>query len=154
MKRIVLPNQEADVEADSATGEALTKWLEDFSRVVVNRDLRGTLELFSNAAEVSVWPSETDLIVGRTEIERFFQSLYEQLFTISWTWRPHIVSTIGDAAWIATDGEEIYTLGGDERRYPYRVTAVFEWNSDRWLCLHFHGSEPARHEQETAYSAT
>lgn len=146
--------QEEAVEADSATRKALTKWLDDFNRVVVNRDLQGTLQLFGSMAEVSVWPSETDLIRGRAEVERFFRSLYAQPFTIAWTWQPQIVSVIGVAAWLATDGEEIYTLGGDEQRYPYRVTAIFERNSDQWLCVHFHGSEPARHEQETAYSTS
>jgi ketosteroid isomerase-like protein len=141
------------MEADSATREALTKWLDDFSQVVKNRDLQGTLELFSSRAEVSVWPSETDLIAGRTRIESFFRSLYEQPFTITWTWQPQLISTIGNAAWVATDGEEIYSLEEDERRYPYRVTAVFERGSGRWLCVHFHGSEPARHEEETAYSS-
>ncbi|MCA1704866.1 MAG: nuclear transport factor 2 family protein, partial [Actinobacteria bacterium] len=100
--------QEDDLEADSATREALTKWLDDFSRVVVNRDLHGTLALFSSTTEVSVWPSETELISGPTEIQRFFESLYEQPFTITWTWQPQIVSTIGDTAWVATVGEEIY----------------------------------------------
>ena len=142
------------MEPGSTTREALTKWLDDFSRVVANRDLQGTLQLFSNRTEVSVWPSETDLIAGRAEIETFFQSLYEQSFTITWTWQPQIVSTIGNAAWVATEGEEIYTREGDEQRYPYRVTAVFERDSERWLCLHFHGSEPARHEEDTAYSAS
>jgi uncharacterized protein (TIGR02246 family) len=145
--------QEDDVEADSATRDALTQWLDDFSRAVGNRDLQGTLQLFSSTAEVSVWPSETDLISGRAEIERFFQSLYAQPFTISWTWQPQLVATIGNVAWIATDGEEIYALGGDEQRYPYRVTALCERDSGQWLCVHFHGSEPARHEQNTAYSA-
>lgn len=140
------------MEADSTAREALTTWLEDFSRAVLNRDLKATLELFSTTPEVSVWPSETDLISGRAAIETFFESLYRQPFTISWTWQPQIVSTFGDVAWLATDGEEIYTLGEDEKRYPYRVTAVFERDSDRWMCVHFHGSEPARHEQETAYS--
>lgn len=141
------------MEADSATREALTKWLDDFTHVVENRDLQGTLELFSSRAEVSVWASETDLIAGRTPIEDFFRSLYEQQFTIAWSWQPQIVSTIGNAAWVATDGEEIYSRERDERRYPYRVTAIFERDSDQWLCVHFHGSEPARHEEETAYSS-
>ncbi len=140
------------MKADGATRQALTKWLDDFSRLVANRDLQGTLRLFSSTAELSVWASETDLISGRAKVERFFRSLYEQPFTIAWTWEPQIISTIGDAAWVATDGEEIYTLRGDEQRYPYRVTAVFEKHADQWLCVHFHGSEPARHEQETAYS--
>jgi len=139
------------MNADSGTRKALTKWLDDFSHGVENRDLQETLELFSSRAEVSVWPSETDLISGRTSIESFFRSLYEQPFTIAWTWQPQIVSTIDNAAWVATDGEEIYSLEGDERRYPYRVTAIFERDSGRWLCVHFHGSEPARHEEETAY---
>ena len=89
------------MDADSATGEALTKWLDDFSRVVGNRDLQATLRLFSGAAEVSVWPSETDLISGRADIERFFRSLYEQPFTIAWSWQPQIVSTVGDRNGVA-----------------------------------------------------
>ena len=140
------------MDVDPATRDALTKWLGDFSHAVVSRDLENTLQLFSSTANVSVWPSETDLIRGRAELERFFGSLYQQPFSIAWTWRPQIVSTIGDAGWVATDGEEIYTLGEDERRYPYRVTALFERNGDRWMCVHFHGSEPARHELDTAYS--
>ncbi|MCA1705469.1 MAG: nuclear transport factor 2 family protein [Actinobacteria bacterium] len=142
------------MKADPETRKALTNWLDAFSRAVVDRDYPRTMELFSSDADVSVWPSETDLISGRTQIEQFFESLYEQPFTITWTWQPVIVSTIGDAAWMAADSEEIYTLGDDERRYPYRVTAVFERDSNGWLCVHFHGSEPARHEEETAYSAT
>jgi ketosteroid isomerase-like protein len=141
------------MEADSPTREALTKWLDDFSHVVENRDLQSTLQLFSSTAEVSVWPSETDLISGRSNIESFFRSLYEQPFSITWTWQPQIVSTIGNAAWVATIGEEIYSLRGDEKRYPYRVTAIFERDSGGWLCVHFHGSEPARHDEDTAYSA-
>ena len=140
------------MDAGTATGEALTKWLDDFSHAVVNRDLEETLQLFNKTADVSLWPSETDLIRGPAELERFFGSLYEQPFTIAWTWQPRIVSTLGNLGWIATDGEEIYTLGEDERRYPYRVTALFEWDADRWLCVHFHGSEPARHDRDTAYS--
>ncbi len=142
------------MEADAATREALTKWLDQFSRAVAGRDFQRTMELFSTTAEVSVWPSETELIAGRTTIERFFESLYEQAFTISWTWQPRIVSVIGDMAWLATDGEEIYALGGDEQRYPYRVTALFEMTPDGWLCVHFHGSEPAHHDQDTAYQLT
>lgn len=145
--------QEDNVEADHETRKALTNWLNAFSRAVADRDYQRTMELFSRAAEVSVWPSETDLIIGRTAIEEFFKSLYEQLFTITWTWQPQIISTMADAAWMATDGEEIYILRGDEQRYPYRVTAIFERDSGRWLCVHFHGSEPAHHEEETAYSA-
>ncbi len=141
------------MDAGSPAREALTKWLDDFSsHAVVNGDLEGTLQPFGSTADVSVWPSETDLIRGRAELERFFKSLYEQPFSIGWTWQPQIVSTIDDAGWVATDGEEIYTLGEDQRRYPYRVTAIFKRNSGQWLCVHFHGSEPARHEQETAYS--
>ncbi len=139
------------MEADGKVRESLTRWLEEFSRVVENRDLRGTLQLFSSAAEVSHWPSESGLTVGRSPTERFFQSLYEQPYTISWTWEPIVMATIGDGAWLATDGEEIYTRGDEERRYPYRVTAIFERESDRWLCVHFHGSEPAQHEGETAH---
>ena len=142
------------MEADSATRQGLTKWLDDFSKAVVNRDLQGTLQLFSRSAEVSVWPSETNLIKGRAEIERFFVSLYEQPFTIAWTWQPQIVSTNGSVGWVATDGEEIYTLGENERRYPYRVTALFERDSTSWLCVHFHGSEPAQHDEETGYSGS
>lgn len=142
------------METISETTEALVGWLDNFSQAVGGRDLEETIQLFSDAAEVSVWPSETDLVAGPDAVKTFFKSLYEQAFTISWRWKPQVISTIGDGAWLATDGEEIYRLGGNEQRYPYRVTAVFERKSDRWLCVHFHGSEPARHDEETAYAPT
>ena len=107
------------MEANAEVGEALRKWLEDFSRVVENRDLTGTLQLFSSAAEVSHWPSESGLTIGLSPTEEFFRSLYDQPYTISWTWEPKVIAMIGDGAWLATDGEEIYTLGDEERRYPY-----------------------------------
>ena len=104
MKEITTDSGGRDL--NSKTKEALASWLDEFSRVVLNRDLKATLQLFSSAAEVSVWPSETDLVSGRAEIERFFESLYRQPFTISWARQPRIVSVIGDVAWVATDGED------------------------------------------------
>ena len=140
------------MEADYTTREALIKWLEDFSQAVVSRDFKATLELFSASAEVSHWPSESGLQVGRAEVEEFFKSLYGQPFTISWAWRPLVFAVTGDAAWLATDSDEIYTVGSQEKRYPYRVTAIFEKDAGGWKCVHFHGSEPAQHEAETAHS--
>jgi ketosteroid isomerase-like protein len=138
------------VETDEEIRVMLRRWLDDFSNAVGTRDLPRILELFGDSAEVSVWPSETDLVAGPDEVKAFFHSLCEKPFTISWTWKPRIVATVSDAGWIAADGEEIYTIDDDQQRYPFRVTALFERRGDRWLCRHFHGSEPAHHGEKTA----
>jgi ketosteroid isomerase-like protein len=147
-------DEEDRVGTDEETRVKLMRWLDEFSDAVETRDLPGILELFGDSAEVSVWPSESHLVAGRDQVEAFFHSLCGKSFTISWTWEPRIVATVGDAGWIAADGEETYTIDDDQQRYPYRVTALFERRGDRWLCVHFHGSEPAHHGEETAFAHT
>ncbi len=142
------------METDGEIRAMLMGWLADFSNAVGTRDLQSILDMFSDSAEVSVWPSETDLVAGPDEVRAFFHSLCGKPFTISWAWEPRIVAIVGEAAWIASDGEEIYTIDKLQRRYPYRVTALFERRGDRWLCVHFHGSEPAHHGEETAFTLT
>lgn len=131
-------------DAMDAGNEAL-QILERMNAYTLARD-PAVIEEFAADADTLLLASEAnELAVGREEIRAFFERLMSQPCTYSWDWREKKVSTIGDIAWIFALGDIVLGRPEGEVRAPYRMTAVLERRSGKWLLRQFHGSEPMHH---------
>jgi hypothetical protein len=102
------------------------------------------VEEFAPGADILLLASEAnELAIGRVEIEAFFERLMSHPVTYSWDWREKKVSSVGDISWIFAQGDIVLRGTDGEMRMPYRMTAVLERQSGKWLIHQFHGSEPA-----------
>jgi hypothetical protein len=130
-----------DYTAD-ADNETL-RILDRMNVFMLERDL-SVVEEFAPDADVLLVASEAnELAIGSAEIKAFFGRLMSHPVTYSWDWRQKKVSSAGDIAWIFADGDIVMHGAEGEVRTPYRMTAVLERYSEKWLIRQFHGSEPA-----------
>lgn len=127
---------------DDAMDEALHV-LDRMNTYMLARDL-SVAEEFSPDADVLLLASEAnELAIGGDEIRAFFERLMSHPVTYSWDWREKKVSSSGDVSWIFAQGDIVLRDIDGELRMPYRMTAVLERKSGKWLIHQFHGSEPA-----------
>lgn len=120
--------------------------LDRMNTFMLARDL-SVVEEFAPDADVLLLASEAnELAIGRDEIQAFFGRLMSHPVTYSWDWREKKVSSAGDIAWIFAQGDIVLRDTEGEMRMPYRMTAVLERQSGKWLIHQFHGSEPAHRD--------
>lgn len=100
---------------------------------------------FATEADVLLVGSEADEVAaGPDQIAQFFQALLAQPVTITFEWRETRAVVAGDQAWLFAAGDAVLRTDDGERRSPYRLTGVFQRRGDKWLWIHFHGSEPTQ----------
>lgn len=100
---------------------------------------------FALESDVLLLGSEADeLVIGREQLEAFFQKVIALPATISWDWKQTRVSSFNDVAWVFASGDVVVKSEKGEQRTPYRLTGVLQRRDGTWKWRQFHGSEPAR----------
>jgi len=133
------------VQADAETEGRVRGALDAFNEMLAERDLEGTLALFVSDADVSLVGSEAgEIAIGQSELRSFFERIFRRAGTFSFDWRSCQVSAHGDVAWFFADATAIYTEGENVTTVPYRTTGILQRENNRWLIVHYHGSEPAQ----------
>ena len=119
--------------------------IDDWEEASAHGDGAAARRLFADDADVMlIGSADWELSRGPTELDDFFVKTNG---VPSWsTWRERHVSHVGDVAWVFADGEFTYEFEGRRTTVPYRMTAILERRGDRWLIVHYHGSEPAASE--------
>lgn len=133
------------MRADAETETRVRGAFDALSERCGQRDLEGILALFSSDADVSLVGSEAgETARGPSELRSFFERLFRRPGTFSFDWRSREISARGDVAWFFADATAIYTEGENVTTVPYRTTGILQRENNRWLIVHYHGSEPAQ----------
>ena len=132
---------------DTKVNKQVQEVLGRFDTLVSTKNLE-VLEEFAPEDHVMLIGSDAgEVAKGRQEIEAFFARIFESEETFSWEWERVDASQSGDLAWFFAEGWVILTTGKEMRKLPYRVTGVLKRFDDRWLWMHYHGSEPVMRGQ-------
>jgi uncharacterized protein (TIGR02246 family) len=133
------------VEASDDVRSAVVAVLDEWERAEATGDAAAQRALFAGDADV--------MLVGSSGWERFrgpdeLNTFFEKADGVpSWsTWRERHVSQAGDVAWVFANGEFTYEYEGTRTTVPYRMTVILERRGDRWMIVHYHGSEPSAWE--------
>jgi hypothetical protein len=101
------------------------------------------VEEFAAGDETLLIGSEAgEIAAGRKEIEAFFNRVYARQTIFSWEWDRMDVRHAGNLAWLFANGQVVLSVGKEQRRTPYRITGVLEYQDGHWLWRQYHGSEP------------
>jgi ketosteroid isomerase-like protein len=131
------------MKADAKTEKAILGLLKGFSDNFSLKDIDGTLSLFAEGADVVMLGSEDwEMGVGSKNLRPVFQKLFSRKESFSWDWKWHTVSSSGSVAWVLATGDIHTHTGKADVPAPYRLSAVFEKQGDKWLLMQFHGSQP------------
>lgn len=131
------------MQADEDIEAAVRAVLRAVNDALERRDLDGLLTLFASDPDVSLIGSEAgETAVGPSELRMFFEGLFARAGTFSFDWDSSTVSARGDIAWFVADASTRYLEGQHVTEIPYRTTGILERQQDRWLLIHYHGSEP------------
>lgn len=134
------------MKADSKTEAAVMSVLNRFKEAVAKRDTTGALELFATDLDVLCMGSEAgEIAVGRSELKALLKRVLSRPTAYYFEWRSHSVSSTGSVSWATIDALVHAKGEGQEIALPYRITAVLERRGNKWLLMHYHGSEPAHH---------
>jgi ketosteroid isomerase-like protein len=132
------------MQADRAIEQEVLDVLSGLNDQLAARDLDGVLGLFVADADVTLIGSEAgEIAVGPAELRAFFQRIFARAGTFQFEWHSCRVSAHGDVAWFFADVLARYSAPEGVANVPYRTTGVLERRGDRWLLVHYHGSEPA-----------
>jgi ketosteroid isomerase-like protein len=131
-----------DRSARSAAGPGIRDLLERLNRGFARQDVQQILDLFAPDPQTVYLGSEAgETAIGPTQLRTLLEGLFARPETYQWRWGELHISEIGPFAWLTT--EAILRVQGRERlELPYRITLVLEHRADRWLVMHYHGSEP------------
>lgn len=118
--------------------------LRELDRAFRDRDVDRALSLFAQDSSTILVGSEAgETAKGPKELRAFFEQLFTGPITYGYHWEEIDVEVAGDFAWAFANGriETISAAGSHD--HPYRVTAILRRTGNRWLWMHYHGSEPA-----------
>jgi len=131
------------MKADAATETAIKKILEDLSDSLSSRDVQRALGLFASDADIVLLGSEEgEKAIGSRELENFLGRLFSRPMAYSLEWMWFLVSMEGSVAWVVAEGFVHARTADQHVSSPYRLTMVLVKRGDKWLIMHWHGSEP------------
>ncbi|HVY20203.1 MAG TPA: nuclear transport factor 2 family protein [Bauldia sp.] len=125
---------------------AETKWavLTAFNALIdhiANGRLNETMACFTEDADVALFGSElADTSLGVEAIRAHVAEIYARPYRVLFDLQPGKVSARGNVAWLTAEGT--YRLSTEDEGHPYRLSAILERRTDRWLWQRFDGSEP------------
>lgn len=135
------------MRADRETESAVLAVLDAFNDTLGRRDLEATLALFVADADVTLVGSEAgETATGPPELRAFFERIFARPGTFYFEWRSCTVSSRDDVAWFFADAAARYTEHEHVASVSYRTTGILERREDRWVFVHYHGSEPVSQE--------
>jgi ketosteroid isomerase-like protein len=111
--------------------------------LLAKRDIAVVDEFAKGEGTLLVGSEAGEMARGRDELEAHFAKIFAMPVTLAFSWREVKVDVRGGVAWLYADGEIISHADSGDTRRPYRLTAVLEWQGNRWKWRQFHGSEPA-----------
>lgn len=127
----------------SAAGPAMRSLLERLNQGFARHDLKQVLGLFSPDPDIVFIGSEADeTATGPVQLRTLLEGLFARPETYQWHWGEARVRVTGQVAWLATEAV-LVVEGPEQQRLPYRITLVLQRRGERWLIVHYHGSEPA-----------
>jgi len=133
------------MKADAITETALMKILEDLGEAFASKDVQRVLGHAAPDADLVMLGSEEgEKAIGRRELEDLLEGVYSRPMSYSLEWRWHSVSAEGAVAWVVAEGLVHVASADQHLSSPYRLTMVLVKRGDKWLMVHYHGSEPAR----------
>jgi ketosteroid isomerase-like protein len=130
------------MEANDEVAAAVLGVLDAWAAAAAQGDGAAQRPFFADDADVMlIGSADWELSRGPAELDGFFATANG---VPSWsTWRERHVSHTGDVAWAFADGEFTWEFEGRRNTIPYRMTVILERRGDRWVIVHYHGSEPA-----------
>ena len=108
--------------------------------LVTQRDMAALSEFAADA--ILVGSDAGEIAEGIEELRTLLLRVYAQAATISWEWETIRAAASGDVAWFFAKGYVVATGAEGQKRLPYRLAGVLQWQADRWIWRQFHGSEP------------
>jgi uncharacterized protein (TIGR02246 family) len=131
----------------AATGPAILNLLERLNQGFARHDVRQVLDLFVPDPGIVFIGSEADeTATGPTQLRGLLEALFARPDTYQWRWDQLHVKAIGQFAWLTSEAV-LLVQGKDRLELPYRMTLVLQHRGDRWLVMHYHGSEPTAASQ-------
>jgi uncharacterized protein (TIGR02246 family) len=130
------------MQAQSEIHNQIEAVLTRLSALVSGQDLRVLSEFAPDA--LLVGSEDGEVAEGKEELKSFFQRIFAQPIHISWEWQRLRASSARNMAWFFAEGYVVLTSAATEKRVPYRLAGVLQWQDDRWLWRQFNGSEPAK----------
>jgi uncharacterized protein (TIGR02246 family) len=126
----------------SAAGPAMLDLLERLNQGFARHDVKQVLGLFSPDRDIVFIGSEADeTATGLVQLRTLLERLLARPETYQWRWGETRARVTGQVAWLATEGI-LVVEGPEQQQLPYRITLVLQRRGDRWLIVHYHGSEP------------
>ncbi|MGR8980997.1 MAG: nuclear transport factor 2 family protein [Gammaproteobacteria bacterium] len=137
------------MKADSRTEEEVKIILHGFTDAYRKRDMKALFECIAPDADMVMYGTGMDeKCTGpeqiRTQVERDWAQSESAVMLFDRT----TVSSSGQVAWAAVDGEFRFRAGGQDGTIPARVTFVLEKREGRWLIVHAHFSTPAADQKK------
>lgn len=137
------------MKADLQTEGEVKTILQRFTEAYRNRNLTALLACIAPDADVVMYGTGADekrigLEQIRAQVERDWAQSESAAILFNWT----SVSAAGSVAWVAADGEFKFSVGGQDRTSPARVSFVLEKREETWLIVHAHFSMPAAAQEE------
>ena len=135
----------ANAKTEAMVMEVINQFVDAFSK----QNLDGVITLIAPDPDVVFIGSGADeKRIGMYEIRKLFERDFAQSEEISLQLGWHLVSGADSVAWVAADGFVRAEVGGQEIRFPVRLTFVLEQREDKWLIVQTHGSLPAAGQKE------
>jgi len=131
------------MKADASTETAVMKILKDFSDGCASRHVQRVLSLFATDTDVVLLGSEEgEKAIGQGALKNFLERLFSRPMAYSLEWKWHSVSIEDSVAWVVAEGLVHAKTADRHLSAPYRLTMVLVKRRDKWLIMHWHGSEP------------
>lgn len=137
------------MKADSKTEAEVMAFMNRFARAYKERKIDELMDLFAPDPDVVLIGTGVDgILVGKEEIraraERDWAQSEASSFEYGWT----SVSKTGSTALVAADVTARAKIAGQEKVFPWRLTAALDNRAGKWLVCQFHLSAPASGQAE------
>lgn len=135
----------ANAKTEAEILDVLNRFLESYKE----RDIDKLMATFVPDEDLLLFGTGGDeKRVGPDEVRYQAERDWSQMEELSFNFPDYHVSAAGTVAWVATEGEGRGKAGGQDLRFPLRMTAVLEQRNGDWLVTQSHVSVPAGGQEE------
>jgi len=137
------------MKADARTEAAVRALMDKFMESYQQRDIDKLMSLVAPDDDLFLFGTGSDeKRIGPDEFRYQAERDWSQMDELAFNFTRHHISAAGPVAWVASEGVGEGRAGGQELRFPLRMTAVLERRGDKWLMVQSHVSVPAGGQEE------
>lgn len=137
------------MKANAQTEAAVLGVLDKFMETYQKRDIEGMMSLLPSDDDLFLFGTGMDeKRTGRDEFKLQAERDWSQTEALAFNFTWHRVSAAGPVAWVASTGLGQGKVGGQEIKFPLRMTSVLEQRGDDWFLVQAHISLPAPAQEE------